>query len=188
MSIPMSSSWKGVTRFYTSVAVGESPCGGYQVLIDGRALRTNAAAELVLPSRILAAAIAAEFAMQRDRVLPATQPIYNLASTTIDTYASEDAAGAADYEALLRATRLAAFDRISGDAVLASGRALEANVPSHASLDSGRGGGTMSSDSTAGTAKLRDLMLDTLETDTVCFRVEEGSDPADRQLRKRQNK
>ena len=188
MSVPMSSSWKGVSRFYASVSVGESPCGGFVVLIDGRALRTNAAAELILPSRALAGAIAGEFAVQRERILPATQPLYNLASTAVDTYASEDAAGAADYEALLRATRLAAFDRITETDVLASARVLDAGAPTHAALESGRGGGTMSSDATAGTAKLRDLMLDTLETDTICFRVDEGSDPADKQLRKKQNK
>jgi hypothetical protein len=189
MSVPMSSSWKGVSRFYTSVSVATSPCGsGFVVLIDGRALRTNAAAELVLPSRALAGAIAGEFAVQRDRILPATQPLYNLASTAVDTYASEDAAGAADYEALLRATRLAAFDRITETRVLTSARELDVGAPAHASLESGRGGGTMSSDATAGTAKLRDLMLDTLETDTVCFRVDEGNDPADKQLRKKQNK
>ena len=189
MSVPMSSSWKGVSRFYTSVSVDKSPCGtGFVVLIDGRALRTNAAAELVLPSRALAGAIAGEFAVQRERILPATQPLYNLASTAVDTYASEDAAGAADYEALLRATRLAAFDRITETRVLTSARELDVGAPAHASLESGRGGGTMSSDATAGTAKLRDLMLDTLETDTVCFRVDEGNDPADKQLRKKQNK
>ena len=75
------------------------------MLIEGRPLRSNAAAELTLPSQGLALAIAGEFAAQGAMIVPATTALYNLASTAVDAYVSEDAAGAEDYEAFLRAQR-----------------------------------------------------------------------------------
>ena len=47
----------------------------------------------------------------------------------------------------------------------------------------------LSSSASAGTPKLRDLLLDFLETDTVCYRLDwDGADPAERSLRKRQDR
>ena len=105
------STWRGVARFYkTTEAVACPSGGGWRVLIDGRPLRTNTAGELLLPSEDLAWAIAAEFASQGDMIVPATTSLYNLASTAVDTYVTEDLAGAEDYEAFLRAQRLSTFD------------------------------------------------------------------------------
>ena len=204
--------WRGVPRFYQHCGAAPHPSGeGWQVLIEGRPLRSNAAAELTLPSQGLALAIAGEFASQGAMIVPATTALYNLASTAADTFASEDPAGTADYEAYLRATRLSTFDmlearhealaeaaapggagaaRDSVAAIVASARALEGQVPGHASLESGRSGsGAMTSGAGSGTSRLRDLMLDSLETDSVCYRVDwDTGDPAERLLRKRQDR
>jgi hypothetical protein len=87
--------WRGVPRFYQHCGAAPHPSGeGWQVLIEGRPLRSNAAAELTLPSQGLALAIAGEFASQGAMIVPATTALYNLASTAADTwYPSADAAG-----------------------------------------------------------------------------------------------
>jgi chaperone required for assembly of F1-ATPase len=203
------STWRGVARFYKSAEAARAASGaGWQVLIDGRPLRTNTASDLVLPCEDLAWAIAAEFAAQGDTVVPATTALYNLASTAVDTYVTEDIAGAEDYEAFLRAQRLSTFDLLvarqaaagggggvagggaaTADAIVASARSLQGAAPSHADIVTGReSSGAMSSASGNGTAKLRDLVLDCLETDSVCYRVGDSADPSERLLRKRQDK
>jgi len=202
-----SASWRGVPRFYNHVGAALHPSGeGWQVLIEGRPLRSNSAAELTLPCEGLALAIAGEFASQGDMVVPATTALYNLASTACDTYASEDLAGAADYEAYLRATQLSTFDMLEAHqeavqgaeaakasvaSIVESARAMEGEgVPQHAGLESGRlGSGAMTSGLGSGTSRLRDLMLDSLETDSVCYRVDWNSgDPGEKLLRKRQDR
>lgn len=240
VAAPMSTSWKGVKRFYTNVTVAKAaeeppyaaalatPKGGapkefYQVLVDGRALRTHATNELYLPSRSLALAIAAEFGAQGEMIMSSTTPLYNLASLAIDTYATEDVALAEDLEAEARAGRLATFDRIlakqllderrrakeAGEKpgaggsssskstskraaeIMAAARAAQGDSPSHArTLDTGRNeSGAFTSGAASGTSKLRDLLLDYLETDSVCYRVDwDMADPGEKLLRKRQDK
>ena len=176
---------------------------GWRVLVQGRALRTHGMRELLVPSRALAVAIAGEFAAQGEHVLPATTPLYNLASSAIDQFVHEDLAAAEDIEAEMRAARLSTFDRIaaagaeggaggagSGADVLALARASEADAPAHArSMSTGRSEGGGMGGAGSGTSKLRDLALDYLETDSVCFRVDwDLSDPGERLLRKRQDK
>ena len=189
--------WRGVPRFYRHVGAAPHPSGqGWQVLVEGRPLRTNAAAELTLPSQGLAMAIAGEFASQGAMIVPATTALYNLASTATDTFACEDPVGTADYEAYLRATRLSTFDLLEARqgtdvaAIVASARQLEGQAPEHASLESGRSGsGAMTSGVGSGTSRLRDLLLDSLETDSVCYRVDWNSgDPSEKLLRKRQDR
>ena len=75
-------------RFYQSVAAGELE-GGYGVLLDGRPLRTPAAARLTVPSESLAAALAEEWAAQAERILPASMPMTQIVCTAIDLAASE---------------------------------------------------------------------------------------------------
>ena len=58
--------------------------GGYQVLLDHRVLRTPARHPLVVPSRALALAIAAEWEWQLKRIQPFTMPLMSLAATAID--------------------------------------------------------------------------------------------------------
>ncbi len=58
--------------------------GGWGVTLDGRPLRTPAKQPLVLPSRALAAAIAAEWDAQQTEIRPPTMPLFRLAATAID--------------------------------------------------------------------------------------------------------
>ncbi len=72
-------------RFYkdTGVAAGE---GGYQVLLDGRPMRTPAKALLTLPTRALAEAIAAEWrdVPEKAEIKVAHLPLTRLAATGLD--------------------------------------------------------------------------------------------------------
>ena len=159
----------------------------------------------------MALCIASEFAAQTRVILPISTPVYNLACTAIDTYVTEDPAAAEDLEAELRATRLATFDTAlfssqglspaqadefmsRGEAeALAMSVASQAAAPAALSGAGRSGSGAMTSGAPSGTGKLRDLMLDFLETDSLCFRVDVGlggggGDVSERLLRKRQDK
>ena len=70
-------------RFYRQVAV-ESGDAGHGVTLDGRPVRTPAKAPLLLPTRALAEAIAAEWDAQQDEIEPRSMPMMQLASTAID--------------------------------------------------------------------------------------------------------
>jgi chaperone required for assembly of F1-ATPase len=72
-----------VKRFYQSAAA--APVGaGYGVRLDGKTLSTPGKAELVVPSRALAEAIAAEWRAQAGDIDLARLPLTRLASTAID--------------------------------------------------------------------------------------------------------
>jgi chaperone required for assembly of F1-ATPase len=82
-------------RFYKAVTVGPSPTrveGGvpraFRVLLDGNPARTPANAELDVPTRALAEAIAAEWAAQGERVDAGIMPLTRLANTAIDGVAT----------------------------------------------------------------------------------------------------
>lgn len=79
------SEWKP-KRFWKEVGVGEAE-DGFTVLLDGRPLRTPAKAPLVLPTRPLAEAVAAEWAAQQDVLRPETMPATRTANSAIDTVA-----------------------------------------------------------------------------------------------------
>ena len=70
-------------RFYKEVATGEA-AGGWQVLLDGRAVKTAGKAAQVVPSLALAEALAAEWAAQGETIDPASFPIRYLADYAID--------------------------------------------------------------------------------------------------------
>lgn len=72
-------------RFYKETAV-ESGDGGWRVLLDGKPMRTPAKAVLVVPTKTLAEAIAAEWAaVPADAELNATYlPLTRLAATGLD--------------------------------------------------------------------------------------------------------
>lgn len=70
-------------RFYSDAGY-EAAQGQFQVTLDGRPVRTPAKAMLRVPSQKLAAAIAAEWQAQPDTINPATMPLMQIASTTID--------------------------------------------------------------------------------------------------------
>ncbi|RMH47121.1 MAG: ATPase [Alphaproteobacteria bacterium] len=70
-------------RFWKAAASAPAP-GGHALMLDGRPVRTPARAPLVLPSRALADAVAAEWNAQQDRVRPETMPMTRLANAAID--------------------------------------------------------------------------------------------------------
>ncbi|HZF36488.1 MAG TPA: ATP12 family protein [Candidatus Angelobacter sp.] len=70
-------------RVYREVRVAPAG-GGWSILLDTRTLHTPARAPLLLPRRGLAAAIAAEWDAQTDKVVPAAMPLMQLAATAID--------------------------------------------------------------------------------------------------------
>ena len=98
-------------RFYTSVAVapvsspphragGETSTrrgeGSFRLLLDGKPVRTPAKNELVLPSRALAEAVAAEWAAQGERIEPTSMPLTRLANSAIDGVMPREAEVRAD--------------------------------------------------------------------------------------------
>lgn len=78
-------------RFYTSVAV-EDRDGGLALLLDGKPVRTPGKAQLLLPSRALAEAVAEEWRAQKGRIDPATMPVTKLANSVIDGVARREQA------------------------------------------------------------------------------------------------
>lgn len=70
-------------RFWKS-ASAEPVEGGFAVHLDGRAVKTPAKAPLVLPTRAMAAAIAAEWDAQEGQVRPETMPATRAANSAID--------------------------------------------------------------------------------------------------------
>ncbi len=67
-------------RFYQDVAVTDDGA----LLLGGKPVRTPAKAQLVLPTRALAEAVAEEWRAQGERIDPATMPLTRLANSAID--------------------------------------------------------------------------------------------------------
>lgn len=84
-------------RFYKDTGVDEEE-GGFRVLLDGKPMRTPAKAILVVPTRALAEAIAAEWAAVPEKVEinAAHLPLTRLAATGIDRVVSRRADVIAD--------------------------------------------------------------------------------------------
>jgi chaperone required for assembly of F1-ATPase len=82
-------------RFYREVAV-TSEAAGFGISLDGKPLRTPAKEALVVPSRALAEAIAAEWRDQGEEVRLATLALTRLASTGIDLVTARPAEVAAE--------------------------------------------------------------------------------------------
>jgi chaperone required for assembly of F1-ATPase len=83
-------------RFYANVSVGEAPAGGYQVLLDGKPVRTPRKLPLTVPTKRLAEAIADEWSAQTERIDPSSMPLSKLAITAIDGVAGTMREVAAD--------------------------------------------------------------------------------------------
>jgi len=71
-------------RFYKAVTVTEVE-GGWQVLLDGRNLRTPKAERMILPTRAVAEQVAEEWAGQGEILEMATMHATRLANTAIET-------------------------------------------------------------------------------------------------------
>lgn len=78
-------------RFYQDVAVKDEGAGA-ALLLDGKTVRTPAKAQLVLPTRALAEAVAEEWRAQGERIDPATMPLTKLANSAIDGVAGREQA------------------------------------------------------------------------------------------------
>ncbi len=76
------SNWKP-KRFWKEATVVEAD-GGYTVQLDGRAVKTPAKAPLIVPTRAMAEAIAAEWQAQEKDVDPRTMPVTRSANAAID--------------------------------------------------------------------------------------------------------
>jgi len=74
-------------RFYKEARAAAAE-DGFEVQLDGRTLRTPAGSRLALPAEALAAAVAAEWQAQGDKVSPETMPMMSLASTALDRVAA----------------------------------------------------------------------------------------------------
>ncbi|SDG48619.1 Chaperone required for the assembly of the F1-ATPase [Limimonas halophila] len=76
---------KRMDRFYTAAGV-EPADTGHAVVLDGRTVKTpQTRAELIVPTRALAEAIAAEWDAQADKVRPQEMPLTSYAMTALDT-------------------------------------------------------------------------------------------------------
>ena len=74
---------KNAKRFYSQVSMVPKE-GGFEVMLDERALKTPAKAPLMLPNEALAAAIRDEFDAQTEAIIPDSMPVFSLAATAID--------------------------------------------------------------------------------------------------------
>jgi chaperone required for assembly of F1-ATPase len=91
----------GPKRFYTEVAVGEAP-GGWRILLDGRGVKTPLRAELTLPSKALAEAVAEEWRAQTGELRLHDMRLTRLANTALDAVAANAAAVTEDILAYAR--------------------------------------------------------------------------------------
>ncbi|HJQ57080.1 MAG TPA: ATP12 family protein [Vineibacter sp.] len=84
-------------RFYQEVQVGAVE-GGFDVRLDGRAIRTPAGKTLALPTETLAAAVADEWRAQSSgqQIRPLAMPMMRLAATAIDRVTPQRAKVVAD--------------------------------------------------------------------------------------------
>lgn len=76
------SEW-AMRRFWKEAGVTEEN-GGFAVKLDGRGVRTPAKAQLVVPTKALAQAIAAEWDAQGEQVDPGKMPYTRMANSAID--------------------------------------------------------------------------------------------------------
>ena len=86
-------------RFWKLAEVVEG-AGGYGILLDGRPVKTPARADLAVPTRSLADAIAAEWNGAGEQVDPRAMPLTGLANAAVDRIAPDKenyAAGIAGY-------------------------------------------------------------------------------------------
>jgi chaperone required for assembly of F1-ATPase len=70
-------------RFWTAATAAQAE-GGWTVLLDGRRVKTPAKAPLVLPTKTMAQAAAAEWDAQTGTVKPDTMPVTRAANSALD--------------------------------------------------------------------------------------------------------
>ncbi len=70
-------------RFYKDVGI-RSAGDGHEIALDGRGIKTPLAVPLILPTRMLAEAVVAEWSAQGEDVSLAAMPLTQLANTVLD--------------------------------------------------------------------------------------------------------
>ena len=70
-------------RFYKEASVAEAK-GGFAITLDGRPIRTPSGRQVVIPSRELANAVAAEWAVQGETIDPVTMPLTRIANSVVE--------------------------------------------------------------------------------------------------------
>jgi chaperone required for assembly of F1-ATPase len=78
-------------RFYREAAASEVP-GGWQVMLDGRGVKTVGGAAQVVPTAALAEALAAEWEAQGEEIIPASFVLRDLADYALNVVSSDPAA------------------------------------------------------------------------------------------------
>lgn len=87
------SEWKA-KRFWKETTVAEAE-GGWQVLLDGRPVRTPLKAPMILPTRDMAEAVASEWDAQEGVIKPLSMPVTRSANAAIDKVSVQHAEVAA---------------------------------------------------------------------------------------------
>lgn len=75
-------------RFWKDATVAEAQ-GGWQILLDARAVKTQAGSAQIVPNKALAEALASEWAAQGETVDPQSLPLRDLADLAIDVIAPD---------------------------------------------------------------------------------------------------
>ncbi|WBL75899.1 ATPase [Bradyrhizobium xenonodulans] len=70
-------------RFYKEAGVTEAE-GGFVITLDGRPIRTPSSRQVVIPSRGLADAVAAEWAAQGEAIDPMSMPLTRIANSVVE--------------------------------------------------------------------------------------------------------
>jgi len=86
----MSSEWQA-RRFWKDVDVRPAG-GGWEVMLDGRVLRTPGNQPLILPTEALARAVAEEWAAQGDIIAPLTMPLTRAVNAAVERVSQQKAA------------------------------------------------------------------------------------------------
>ena len=71
-------------RFYKIVSIGELEEGGFQILLDGRPIRSPAKHVVSVPNRVSAEALVSEWDAQDTEIDPATMPLTRLVNSAVD--------------------------------------------------------------------------------------------------------
>jgi chaperone required for assembly of F1-ATPase len=70
-------------RFYKEAGIAEAE-GGFAITLDGKPIRTPSSRQVIIPSRALADAVAAEWAAQGETIDPVTMPLTRIANSVVE--------------------------------------------------------------------------------------------------------
>jgi len=73
-----------IRRRYKTVEVATVPDGGYTVSLDNKPMKTPKGQAFILPSKVLAEMVAAEFQEQKEHIIPDNMPMMTLTCTALD--------------------------------------------------------------------------------------------------------